>query len=93
MSEYYVLNTNRDEHGGHMDGCIVWWRAGGHGYTYDLNDAGIFTEADMEKDYPSPSGCTYVPWNLNPSDALKNAITRVIAITQGKRGRKRGIGW
>jgi hypothetical protein len=49
MSEFYVCNKDEDEHGGWMDGCMVWWRPEGHGYTYDLNFAGIFTEADQTK--------------------------------------------
>jgi hypothetical protein len=58
--QYYVMNHS-DAHRGWMDGCIVWWRAGGHGYTYDLNDAGLFTDADKEKRYPDPELCLYVP--------------------------------
>jgi hypothetical protein len=57
-NQYYVFNP-RDATIGWMDGCIVWWREGGHGYTYDLNDAGIFTEQDREKDYP-PAHFAYV---------------------------------
>ena len=61
MPEYYVCNK-RDVHNGWMDGCIVWWRAGGHGYTYDLNQAGVFTDADRANHYPPEnSGCIYVP--------------------------------
>lgn len=62
--EFYVCCKNRDEHGGWMDGCIVWWKANGHGYTYDLNLAGIFTEADQAKNYPDPIGCRYIPREL-----------------------------
>ena len=59
--EYYVFARNRDEHGGFMDGCMVWWRPDGHGYTYDLNFAGIFTDEDRAKRYPPDDTCVYVP--------------------------------
>ena len=58
--EYYVMSKG-DEHKGWMDGCIVWWRPDGHGYTYDLNHAGIYTDADIKKGYPCPKHCVYIP--------------------------------
>jgi hypothetical protein len=61
VSEFYVCNKNDGEHGGWMDGCMVWWRAEGKGYTYDLNLAGIFTEEDQAKHYPDPKTCRYIP--------------------------------
>jgi hypothetical protein len=64
MAEYYVFTKNRDETQGWMDGCIVWWRPEGNGYTYDLNLAGIFTDEHKEKGYPSPDTCQYVPREL-----------------------------
>jgi hypothetical protein len=62
MSEqqYYVM-SHGDEHTGYMDGCIVWWKPQGKGYTYDLNAAGLFTEANKASGYPSPSHCVYIP--------------------------------
>jgi hypothetical protein len=60
MPEYYVCNKG-DEHSGWMDGCILWWCPQGHGYTYDLNSAGVFTDANKAKDYPPQDYCTYVP--------------------------------
>jgi hypothetical protein len=62
MSEqqYYAYNI-RDAREGYMDKCIVWWRAEGRGYTNDLNDAGMFTDADREKNYPPTDRCIYVP--------------------------------
>ena len=64
MAEYYVFTKNRDETTGWMDGCIVWWRPDGHGYTYDLNRAGIFTDEHKAKRYPDPTNCAYVPREL-----------------------------
>lgn len=64
MAEYYVCTKNRDEHGGHMNGCMVWWRPGGHGYTYDLNEAGIFTDENLRRNYPPAKGCHYIPKEL-----------------------------
>ena len=58
--EYYVCSRG-DEHKGWMDGCIVWWRAEGRGYTYDLNFAGIFTEDDKAKHYPDPKTSHFIP--------------------------------
>ena len=60
MSEYYVVKKG-DEHKGWMDGCIIWWRESGHGYTYDLNDAGVFTDEDKAANYPPTDGCQYIP--------------------------------
>lgn len=60
MAEYYVMSKG-DEHKGWMDGCIVWWRANGRGYTTDLNDAGVYTDADMEINYPPQRTCVYIP--------------------------------
>jgi hypothetical protein len=57
---YYVMSLG-DEHKGYMDGCIVWWRPEGRGYTYDLNRAGVFTDEDKAKGYPSLSHCVYIP--------------------------------
>lgn len=57
--KFYVVSKG-DEHKGYMDGCVLWWRAGGHGYTNDLNCAGIFTEEDMEAGYPPPQTCHYI---------------------------------
>lgn len=62
--EYYVFTKKRDETNGWMDGCIVWWRPGGRGYTYDLNYAGLFTDEDKAKRYPPPDTCQYVPREL-----------------------------
>ncbi len=59
VRDYYIFATNRDEHNGWMDGCIVWWRAGGKGYSYDLNDAGLFSEEQRLAGYAE--GCTWVP--------------------------------
>ncbi len=61
MAEYYVCTINRDETAGWMDGCIVWWKPEGKGYTYDLNYAGVFTDEDRAKGYPSNSNCRYIP--------------------------------
>lgn len=63
-NQYYVCNK-RDIRAGWMDGCIVWWKAEGNGYTYDLNHAGIFTDEDRAKGYPSEkNGCLYIPKEL-----------------------------
>ena len=56
---YYVCNSD-DLHRGWMDGSIVWWRPEGHGYTYDLNFAGVFTDEHKAKGYP-PKSCLYIP--------------------------------
>lgn len=64
MSEYYVFTKKRDEANGWMNGCIVWWCPGGKGYTYDMNRAGVFTDEDRAKGYPSERNCTYVPKEL-----------------------------
>ena len=63
MTEYYVCNHG-NEHDGWMDGCMVWWRPDGHGYTYDLDQAGIYTDADKEKRYPDPRTRHYIPKEL-----------------------------
>jgi hypothetical protein len=63
MREYYVCNKG-DEHRGWMDGCMVWWRAEGRGYTYDLNFAGVFTDVDRAKSYPPDTTCHYIPKEL-----------------------------
>ncbi len=63
VGQLYYVCSDGDEHKGWMDGCMVWWRAEGHGYTYDLNFAGLFTEADRESDYP-PRTAHYVPREL-----------------------------
>jgi hypothetical protein len=60
MPKYYVVSIG-DEHKGWMDNCIVWWRANGEGYTYDLNDAGVYTDEDRARGYPSEKSCRYIP--------------------------------
>jgi hypothetical protein len=85
--EFYVITRDRDEHGGHMDGCIVWWRPEGKGYTYDLNQAGIFTAADMAKNYPSLDNCLYIPREV--VDA--NPYSPRLAWWSRGRGATRGI--
>jgi hypothetical protein len=64
MSQQYYVCSKDDVHRGWMDGCIVWWRAQGHGYTYDLNHAGLFTDEDKANRYPSPVDCLYIPREL-----------------------------
>lgn len=89
--QYYVCSQD-DVHKGLMDGCILWWRAEGHGYTYDLNHAGMFTKADMDRKYPDPERSIYVPKELaeqcsfSPklawwSDAYKNPICKHLSRT------------
>jgi len=51
-SEGYYVYKNRDAKTGWNDGCIVFWRAGGSGYSNYLEDAGIFTNEDKAKGYP-----------------------------------------
>lgn len=58
--QYYVCSQG-DEHKGWMDGCMVWWRPEGKGYTYDLNFAGLFTDEDRAKNYPPRDACRYIP--------------------------------
>jgi hypothetical protein len=60
QQQYYVMSKG-DEHKGWMDNCIIWWAPKGHGYTCDLNLAGLFTEADKAAGYPSPTDCVYIP--------------------------------
>ncbi len=43
-TEGYYLYNKRDQSKGFNDGCIVWWRENGSGYTNFLEDAGVFTE-------------------------------------------------
>ena len=51
--------------------CIVWWKAEGHGYTYDLKRAGIFTDEDKAKNYPSVDNCIYVPKEVAEAAAYR----------------------
>ena len=67
-AQYYVCNKG-DEHRGWMDGCMVWCRPEGHGYTYDLNFAGVFTDEDRAKSYPPPDTCHYIPKELVDSNS------------------------
>lgn len=39
LERVYVLQDCRSNTGN----CMMFWRAGGHGYTSDLNEAGLFT--------------------------------------------------
>ena len=39
---YYIQNS------GYIGNAMVWWREGGKGYTSDITDAGIFSEAEMQ---------------------------------------------
>jgi hypothetical protein len=50
---YYIFNM-RDITKGWNDGCIVWWKANGNGYTNYIEDAGIFEEWVKEKYKGSP---------------------------------------
>lgn len=88
MAEYYCCTANRDETVGHMDACVLWWKAEGRGYTTNLNEAGVFTDADIEKKYPHPSRCHYVPKEIVDAratvvrlawweDGYRNPITQV----------------
>ena len=63
MAEYYVCSKG-DEYIGWMDACMVWWRAEGKGYTYDLNAAGIFTDENKERNYPDGRTSHYIPRDL-----------------------------
>ena len=38
MTYYYIRAY------GPVGNTVLWWRSGGHGYTTDLKDAGIFDE-------------------------------------------------
>jgi len=103
VSEYYCCTANRDEHVGHMDGCMLWWKAEGRGYTTNLDEAGIFTETDREKKYPHPERCHYVPreivdarskvirlawWSCGDRSPICQAWTPEIKMEPKKRRRK-----
>ncbi|MBM7633866.1 hypothetical protein [Geomicrobium sediminis] len=45
MKRYYILSLKHSV-GDHY----TWWRPGAWGYTRDLNQAGIFTEDEIEKE-------------------------------------------
>ncbi len=49
-AEGYYLYSKRDKSRGFNDGCIVWWRPNGAGYTNFLEDAGVYTEEQKQKD-------------------------------------------
>ncbi len=38
MSSFYIQNL------GTIGNCLRWWRPSGNGYTYNLDEAGVFTE-------------------------------------------------
>jgi hypothetical protein len=84
--EYYVCSMG-DEHKGWMDGCMVWWCAEGHGYTYDLRLAGIFTDADKAKRYPDPAQSHYIPREM----AEANAYSPLLAWWSAPRNEARPI--
>lgn len=73
---YYVFNP-RDKGIGYNDGCIVFWRQHGHGYTNHLEDAGIFTLEHYANNYP-PREHTWVPVEM----ARQNAVTRTYIWTK-----------
>lgn len=57
-SGYYAYSY-RDRRLGLNDGCIVWWKPNGYGYTNYLEDAGVFDEDFKSKaDYP---GLIFIP--------------------------------
>jgi hypothetical protein len=76
VGEYYVYNPS-DAVKGWNDGCIVWWREGGHGYSNYMEDAGVFTEADYGSNYP-PRDHVWVPAEI----ARKYAKTRTYCWTR-----------
>ncbi len=59
-TEGYYLYTKRDRTRGYNDGCIVWWRANGSGYTNFLEDAGVYSEEQKQKN-ASHKELIYVP--------------------------------
>ena len=48
---YYIQDTRRA-----MGNCAVWWCPNSSGYTCDLNEAGLYSSAQIEKLDKLPSG-------------------------------------
>jgi len=42
--KFYILDVRSI-----VGNCALWWRPNGHGYTCDLNDAGLYDEEEAKK--------------------------------------------
>lgn len=59
-SGYYVYNR-RDARIGLNDGCIVWWKHDGRGYTNHLENAGVFDEEFKQRSNRHAPDIVFVP--------------------------------
>lgn len=60
---YYIQDTRS-----YIGNCVVWWRAGGRGYTTDLDDAGLYTQQEALAQHRSRE--TDVPWLCSEIEPL-----------------------
>ena len=58
----YYLYSKKDEKAGYNDGCILWWKPNGAGYTTNLHEAGVFTQE--YKDKAQRKELVFVPCHL-----------------------------
>ena len=62
--EVYLIQDKR----AYVGNCVLWWRAEGHGYTTDFDDAGRFTKEEaFSKNRHRP---TDVPHRLSDVEPL-----------------------
>ena len=74
--KYYIENFDK----GTVDGFILWWKIGDHGYTTDLNEARMFTENEANMLLKKPGKKKFKKHKI---DGLKIYIERKV-----KKGKK-----
>ncbi len=58
---FYIQNK------GFVGNCLRWWRAGGYGYTCNLNEAGQFSEAEARRIW-NGRPLEDIPWKVEEID-------------------------
>jgi len=66
MKQYYLQNTQRDEHVPY----VSWWKQGDRGYTDDITLAKVFTEDQIEGMASIKIGHK-VPWLVEYIDSIR----------------------
>lgn len=64
--EYFIQDTRS-----YVGNCVLWWRAGGRGYTTDINKAGRFDHSEAMAQHNMRE--TDKPWKCSDIEPLARA--------------------
>lgn len=81
---FYIQNKS------FVGNCHLWWRSGGCGYTYNLNEALKATEEEAKEICSSRDTGEDIPWSVEAVDSLAQRHLTDGALRLLKKGKKKG---